>query len=61
MKEIFPVMGLDALASSHPLSCEEEAIVTPDDIRYMFDTITYSKVSRRLRSLHTKNPADVFE
>lgn len=41
-------MGEDAYASSHPLSCKEEDIVTPDDIRHLFDTITYSKVRQGL-------------
>lgn len=41
-------MGVDASASSRPLSCKEENIVTPDDIRYLFDSITYSKVRRGL-------------
>lgn len=37
-------MGVDALASSHPLSSKEEDIMTPADISQLFDSITYSKV-----------------
>ncbi|KAF7651509.1 hypothetical protein LDENG_00110130 [Lucifuga dentata] len=37
------VMGVDALASSHPLSSKEEDILKPEDISQLFDSITYSK------------------
>lgn len=44
LNEITGVMGVDALASSHPLSSKEEDINTPADISQLFDSITYSKV-----------------
>lgn len=44
LNEIIGVMGVDALASSHPLSSKEEDIMTPEDISQLFDSITYSKV-----------------
>lgn len=44
LNEIIGVMGVDALASSHPLSSKEEDVLTPDDIGELFDSITYSKV-----------------
>lgn len=37
-------MGVDALASSHPLSSKEEDILRPAQISELFDSITYSKV-----------------
>lgn len=36
---------MDALASSHPLSCPEEEVSDPAQINEMFDSISYSKVS----------------
>lgn len=44
LNEITGVMGVDALASSHPLSSKEEDVMTPADISQLFDSITYSKV-----------------
>ncbi|KAJ0056264.1 hypothetical protein NL108_004542, partial [Boleophthalmus pectinirostris] len=38
------VFGVDALASSHPLSCTEDEVSTPAQISEMFSTISYSKV-----------------
>uniref|UniRef100_A0A674MUZ8 Aminopeptidase n=1 Tax=Takifugu rubripes TaxID=31033 RepID=A0A674MUZ8_TAKRU len=60
LREIINVMGVDALASSHPLSCKEENIVTPDDIRYLFDSITYSKGAAVLRMLSDFITEDAF-
>lgn len=37
-------MGVDALASSHPLSSKEDEILRPEQISELFDAITYSKV-----------------
>ncbi|MFT7813946.1 aminopeptidase N-like [Arapaima gigas] len=39
-----PVMQVDSLVSSHPLSCKEEDVMTPSDITQLFDSITYSKI-----------------
>lgn len=50
LNEVIIVMGADALASSHPLSSKEDDIQTPDDIKWLFDSITYSKVRRCLPS-----------
>lgn len=44
LNEIVGVMGVDALASSHPLSSKEDDIQKPEDISQLFDSITYSKV-----------------
>lgn len=44
LNQITGVMGVDALASSHPLSSREDAVMTPADISQLFDSITYSKV-----------------
>uniref|UniRef100_A0A3P8SE22 Aminopeptidase n=1 Tax=Amphiprion percula TaxID=161767 RepID=A0A3P8SE22_AMPPE len=43
LNEIIGVMGVDALASSHPLSSKEEDIQRPEQISQLFDSITYSK------------------
>lgn len=51
LNDIINVMGVDARASSHPLSSKEDDIQTPDDIMKQFDSITYSKVRRRLPSI----------
>lgn len=42
--ELYRVMAVDALASSHPLSTPAEEINTPAQISEMFDSISYSKV-----------------
>ncbi|XP_034535383.1 aminopeptidase Ey-like [Notolabrus celidotus] len=51
LNEIVGVMGIDALASSHPLSTKEEEIQKPEDISQLFDSITYSKGAAVLRML----------
>lgn len=51
LNEVISVMSMDALASSHPLSSKEDDIQTPEDIKQLFDSITYSKVRRRLPSV----------
>lgn len=48
LKEVLRAMDVDARASSHPLSSKEDEVQTPEDIRQLFDTITYSKVRRGL-------------
>lgn len=45
------VFGVDALASSHPLSCAEDEVQTPAQISEMFSTISYSKGAAVLRML----------
>ncbi len=38
--------AVDSLTSSHPLSRKEEEVNTPSEISEMFNTISYSKVSK---------------
>lgn len=42
--EMYRVMAIDALTSSHPLSFEEDEINSPAEISEVFDSIAYSKV-----------------
>ncbi|XP_069481390.1 aminopeptidase Ey-like [Ambystoma mexicanum] len=49
--EVYAVMGIDALASSHPLSSKEDEVNTPHDISQLFDSITYSKGASVIRML----------
>lgn len=42
--EVHNVFAVDALASSHPLSCREDEVNSPAQISEMFSTISYSKV-----------------
>ncbi|XP_033847513.1 aminopeptidase Ey-like [Periophthalmus magnuspinnatus] len=51
LNEIVGVMGVDALASSHPLSSKEDEILRPEQISELFDAITYSKGAAVLRML----------
>ncbi|XP_042339832.1 aminopeptidase Ey-like [Plectropomus leopardus] len=60
LNEITGVMGVDALASSHPLSSKEEDILTPAHISELFDSITYSKGAAVLRMLSEFITEDVF-
>ncbi|KAB1257137.1 Aminopeptidase N [Camelus dromedarius] len=48
--DVYPVMAVDALASSHPLTTPAEEVNTPAQISEMFDTISYSKVLPSLRA-----------
>lgn len=43
LKEMRPVMELDSLNASHPLSLKESEVETSSDILGLFDSITYSK------------------
>lgn len=60
LNEIIGVMGVDALASSHPLSSKEEDIQRPEQISQLFDSITYSKGAAVLRMLSEFITEDVF-
>lgn len=60
LNEITGVMGVDALASSHPLSSREEDIQKPEHISQLFDSITYSKGAAVLRMLSEFITEDVF-
>ena len=44
LNDMHRVFAIDALASSHPLSSEEEEIYKPEQISELFDAISYSKV-----------------
>lgn len=50
INEVYRVMAVDALASSHPLTSPAGEINTPAQISEVFDTISYSKVC------HTHTP-----
>ncbi|XP_029430470.1 aminopeptidase Ey-like [Rhinatrema bivittatum] len=51
LREMYPVMEIDALSSSHPLSSKEEEVNTPAEINELFDLIAYSKGASVLRML----------
>ncbi|XP_048225372.1 aminopeptidase N [Perognathus longimembris pacificus] len=58
LNDVYRVMAVDALASSHPLSTPDDEINTPSQISELFDSITYSKgasVLRMLSSFLTEN------
>lgn len=44
LNDVYRVMEVDALASSHPLTFQEDEINTPAQISEVFDSISYSKV-----------------
>lgn len=48
LNEVYRVMAVDALASSHPLSSSAADVNTPAQISEMFDSISYSKVPPHL-------------
>lgn len=48
--DVYRVMAVDALASSHPLTTPAEEVNTPAQISEMFDSISYSKVLPSLRA-----------
>lgn len=47
LDDVHKAFAVDALASSHPLSSEEDSIILPDQISEQFDDISYSKVHRQ--------------
>uniref|UniRef100_A0A8B9KWU4 Aminopeptidase n=1 Tax=Astyanax mexicanus TaxID=7994 RepID=A0A8B9KWU4_ASTMX len=49
--DVHRVFAIDALASSHPLSSNEEDIMRPEQISEVFDAISYSKGASVLRML----------
>lgn len=51
LSELQRAFQADALASSHPLSSNEEAVQTLDEINELFNTISYSKGAAVLRML----------
>uniref|UniRef100_A0A8C5CU20 Aminopeptidase n=1 Tax=Gadus morhua TaxID=8049 RepID=A0A8C5CU20_GADMO len=58
--EIHGVMQEDDVPTSHPLSCEEGEVQKPQQIRHLFDTITYSKGAAVLRMLSDSITEEVF-
>lgn len=44
VNDVYPVMAVDALASSHPLTTPADEVNTPAQINEMFDSIAYNKV-----------------
>lgn len=55
--EYLPGMALDSLKSSHPIEVEIEE---PEDIRSIFDAISYNKGASVIRMLHAFLGADQF-
>uniref|UniRef100_A0A674EXC3 Aminopeptidase n=1 Tax=Salmo trutta TaxID=8032 RepID=A0A674EXC3_SALTR len=51
LNDIQTAFQVDSLASSHPLSSNEDDVQTPSDITELFDSITYSKGAAVLRML----------
>lgn len=46
LNDVYRVMAIDALATSHPLSTPASEINMPAQISEVFDSISYSKVPR---------------
>lgn len=61
LNEVYTVMAVDALASSHPLSTPAEEVNTPAQINEMFDSISYSKGASVLRMLSNFLTEDLFK
>ncbi|KAM7330616.1 hypothetical protein ACRRTK_009805 [Alexandromys fortis] len=59
--EVYRVMAVDALASSHPLSSPADEVNTPAQISELFDSITYSKGASVLRMLSSFLTEDLFK
>ncbi|KAF7239596.1 Aminopeptidase Ey [Varanus komodoensis] len=59
--EMYRVMAIDALASSHPLSFREDEVNTPAEISEVFDSIAYSKGASVLRMLSEFLTEDAFK
>ncbi|XP_023581504.1 aminopeptidase N [Trichechus manatus latirostris] len=60
VNDVYKVMAVDALASSHPLSSPASEVNTPAQISEQFDTIAYSKGASVLRMLSSFLTEDVF-
>ncbi|KAK2913418.1 hypothetical protein Q8A67_001817 [Cirrhinus molitorella] len=60
LQQVQRAFAVDALVSSHPLSSNEDEVVTPDQIDQLFDTITYSKGAAVLRMLSEFLTESVF-
>ncbi|XP_070619155.1 aminopeptidase N [Erythrolamprus reginae] len=58
--DVYRVMAIDALASSHPLSSPADEINTPAQISEVFDAISYSKGASVIRMLSEFLSESVF-
>lgn len=61
LNDVYSVMAVDALASSHPLSTPAQEVSTPAQISEMFDSISYSKGASVLRMLSNFLTEDLFK
>ncbi|XP_013014240.1 aminopeptidase N [Cavia porcellus] len=61
INEVYRVMAVDALASSHPLTSPAGEINTPAQISEVFDTISYSKGASVIRMLSDFLTEDLFK
>ncbi|XP_042843592.1 aminopeptidase N [Panthera tigris] len=61
LNDVYHVMAVDALASSHPLSTPASEINTPAQISEVFDSISYSKGASVLRMLSNFLTEDLFK
>ncbi|XP_007516437.1 aminopeptidase N [Erinaceus europaeus] len=61
LNEVYRVMAVDALVSSHPLSTPAEEVNTPAQISEQFDSIAYSKGASVLRMLSNFLTENVFK
>ncbi|XP_007943359.1 aminopeptidase N [Orycteropus afer afer] len=61
VNEVYRVMAVDALVSSHPLSSPADEVKTPAQISEMFDSISYSKGASVLRMLSNFLSEDIFK
>ncbi|XP_059035982.1 aminopeptidase N isoform X2 [Mustela lutreola] len=61
LNDVYRVMAIDALASSHPLSSPASEINTPAQISEVFDSISYSKGASVLRMLSSFLTEDLFK
>ncbi|CAH2274222.1 aminopeptidase N [Pelobates cultripes] len=60
LNDVYRVMAVDALVSSHPLTSKEEEVNTPDEINQLFDAISYSKGASVIRMLSSFLSEEVF-
>ncbi|XP_066094449.1 aminopeptidase N [Saccopteryx bilineata] len=61
LNDVYRVMAVDALASSHPLSTPAQEVNTPAQISEMFDSISYSKGASVLRMLSSFLTEELFK
>ncbi|KAL6031044.1 hypothetical protein STEG23_030882, partial [Scotinomys teguina] len=59
--EVYRVMAVDALTSSHPLSSPANEVNTPAQISELFDSISYSKGASVIRMLSSFLTEDLFK